>query len=109
MSTTLDRTTITNAQNAVDTYVTKVTALYQRLDAELATLTANNFIGEGSMGYKSFYNASIVPSLTTVLTDPNQSLTATIKSMLAMVENTLMDQVDPQLGESNRNVFQQQQ
>ena len=69
----------------------------------ISTLTASNFNGDASDGYKVFYTQKVVPALTENLTAPQNSLMASLKDMLTGIETQLLDTVDPQLGENNKN------
>lgn len=103
MSTILTHAIISKATEAVDSYVSSANELKNELDGILSTLTTNNFNGDASNGYRVFYDKTVVPALTTNLTEPGSSIMAGIKSMLETIQEQLLDQVDPQLGENNQN------
>lgn len=103
MSTILTHAIVANVNSAVDTYVTAANGLAADLEAVITTLTSSNFNGDASDGYKDFYNTKVVPAITENLTAPEGSLTASIKSIMQTIEQQLLDTVDPQLGENNRN------
>ncbi|MEE0954238.1 MAG: hypothetical protein U0L49_00310 [Eubacterium sp.] len=102
-STELTHAIIKNASGAVDTYIGTANSLYSQLTDQINTLTGSSFIGDGSDGYKAFFTEKIVPALTDNLTAGDSSLTASIKSILESIETTILDTVDPKIGESNRN------
>lgn len=102
MSSILTHAIITDAKTQVDAYITQATALKDQLDSIMNTLTANNFVGDASDGFRVFYTERIVPAISDNLTG-TQSLAASIKGMLDGVQETLLDTVDPQLGENNAN------
>lgn len=103
MATILTSAIITSAKDSVDTYVTTVSNLSNQLDGIMKTLTSTNFTGDASVGYNEFYTQKVVPAINANLTDPGNSLTASIKSMLENIQQQLLNTVDPQLGDNNRN------
>lgn len=104
MSTILTSAIVENAKNSVDSYATSVQGLNSELDGVINTLTGNNFTGDASMGYKEFYTNKVVPAITENLIQQGSSLTASIKSMLEHIQQQLLNTVDVQLGENNRQV-----
>lgn len=103
MASILTHAIITSATEKVDTYVTTANGLFEELSGVIANLTSTNFTGDASDGYKFFYTEKVVPALTENLTDPASSLTASIKSMLDSIKTQLLDTVDPNLGDNNKN------
>ncbi len=103
MATILTHEIITNATQAVDSYVAAANSLYEELSGIISALTAANFNGDASDGYKAFFAEKVAPALTDNLTTPGTSLTASIKDLLGTIQQQLLDTVDPQLGENNRN------
>lgn len=103
MASILTHEIIKNAISEVDAYSASVKSLYQELEGIINTLTTNNFTGDASNGYKFFFNDKVAPALKENLTEPGSSLMASIKSMLESIQAQLLDTVDPQLGENNRN------
>ena len=103
MASILTPAIISSATEKVDTYVTSVNGIYDELNGIISTLTASNFNGDASDGYKVFYTQKVVPALTENLTAPQNSLMASLKDMLTGIEMQLLDTVDPQLGENNKN------
>lgn len=103
MASILTHAVISSATEKVDTYVTSVNGIYDELNGIISTLTASNFNGDASDGYKVFYTQKVVPALTENLTAPQNSLMASLKDMLTGIETQLLDTVDPQLGENNKN------
>ena len=103
MSTILNSEIISNAKSSVSTYVSTANALKDELDSLINTLTSAGFIGDASTGYKEFYNKYVVPAIFDNLTVEGSSLTASITSMLETIETQLINTVDPQLGDFNRN------
>ena len=103
MASILTHAIISSATEKVDTYVTSVNGIYDELNGIISTLTASNFNGDASDGYKVFYTQKVVPALTENLSAPQNSLMASLKDMLTGIEMQLLDTVDPQLGENNKN------
>jgi len=103
MSTILTSAIIQNATNSVNTYINSVTGLNDQLQDVINTLTSANFTGDASNGYKEFYTNKVVPAITENLTQQGTSLTASIISMLESIQQQLLNTVDPQLGDNNRN------
>ena len=103
MSTILTSAIIEGAKGSVDTYVSTIEALNSELEGIINALTANDFNGDASVGYKEFYTKTVVPAVTDNLTQQGNSLTASIKSMLDNIQQQLLNTVDPQLGENNKN------
>lgn len=103
MSSILTHAIIKNAIAAVDSYISTANGIYEDLNRTISSLTGTNFLGDASDGYKTFYTEKVVPAITQNLTDPASSLTAGIKNILQSIETQLLDTVDPQLGENNKN------
>ena len=103
MSTILTHAIVTNAIAAVDSYVTSANTHAAELKSIIDGLTSAGFVGDAADGFKDFYNTKVVPAIETNLTDPGQSLTASVKSIVTTIGEQLMDTVDPQLGDNNRN------
>lgn len=99
MATVLTTQIITRATQAVDTYSGTASRLYSDLQTEINGLTVQNFNGDASNGYNEFFQSKVTPALTENLT----ALTNSIKKILESIQEQLMRQVDPQLGETNRN------
>jgi phage-related minor tail protein len=103
MSTILTHAIVQNVNGAVDNYVSTATGLYGELEGVINTLTANDFNGDAANGYREFFTSKVTPALTENLTAPSNSLTASIKSIMDTIGQQLLDTVDPQLGDNNRN------
>lgn len=104
MSTILTSAIVEGAKGAVDDYVTKVTELNEELKSIISKLTSESFTGEAANGYNDFYTTKVIPAITENLTEGGESLTASIKSLLDNIQQQLLNTVDPQMGENNRNV-----
>lgn len=102
MSTILTHATIENAKDVVKTYITTVNGIRTELDGIISGLTSANFNGDASDGYMVFYNQTVTPAIKENLTEPG-SIMASVDSMLETIKTQLLDQVDPQLGENNKN------
>lgn len=101
--TVLQTTDINNAIAAIDQYISTCDNLFSQLQTTVGNLPAQeNFVGNAQGGYHAFFG-KITPTLTEQLTSPGVSLTAKLKTMLEGIRETLLLQVDPQLGEANRN------
>ncbi len=103
MASVLTHAIITSATEKVDAYVTTANALYEELSGVVNGLTAANFMGDASEGFKAFFAEKVVPALTENLTAPGSSLMSSVKSILESVQTQLLDTVDPQMGDNNRN------
>lgn len=103
MSTILTSAIVDGAKGAVDSYISSINGLNGELEGILNTLTGGNFTGDASNGYRDFYTTKVLPAITENLTDQSNSLTASIKSMLDNIQQQLLNTVDPQLGDNNRN------
>lgn len=102
MSTRLTSTIIDNAKESVQVYINTVGALNSELDGVLNQLRLS-YAGDASDGYMEFYRTRIQPAITENLIGTSASLTANILSMLDNIKQQLLDTVDPQLGDYNRN------
>lgn len=102
MASVLTHAIINNAKEKVDTYVTTANGLYEELAGVIAGLSAN-FVGDAADGYSEFFTTKISPALTENLTGVGSSLMASVKGLLDSIESTMLDTVDPQLGEVNKN------
>ncbi|MBR1764673.1 MAG: hypothetical protein IJ746_04700 [Ruminococcus sp.] len=103
MASILTSAIIVNAKASVTTYQNTVQGLYDELSALLAELTADNFMGDASTGFNEFFKTKATPAIVDNLIAPEQSLTAGINNMLESIKTQLLDTVDPQLGEINRD------
>ena len=103
MSSILTHAIITNATEQVDAYIATANGLYEELSNAINTLLSADFVGDAADGYREFFTTKVTPALTENLTTPGSSLTAGIKSMLESIQTSLLDTVDPQLGDNNRN------
>ena len=99
MATILTRANITDAISAVEAYELRCNNLHQDLNSTLTSLASSNWNGDGSDGCMDFYRGTIEPAITESL----QELTTAVKGILNNIADTCLDNVDPQLGEANRN------
>lgn len=103
MATTLTHAIIDNAKTQVDAYITTANSLYEELSQIIETLTANDFTGDASDGYRAFFMEQVTPALTENLTTGEGSLMEGLKKILEGIETQILNTTDPQLGENNRN------
>jgi len=103
MASILTNAIVVNAKTSVSDYVKEAEALYSELANLISQLTSENFMGDAAEGYKEFFNTKATPALVENLTDPSNSVTAGINSMLDSIKEQLLDTVDSQLGEINRD------
>lgn len=102
MSTKIDKKeNLDPAKAAVVTYRQTCIELYEELKKEIEAVCDTNFIGDASNGYQEFFKA-LVPALTTNLTDEAGSITSMLAQILDAVAQ-MNDDVDPQLGNANKN------
>lgn len=99
MAKILTRANIMDATSAVETYESTCNSIFQSFQGTMNTLTTTNWTGDGSDGCKDFFNATVTPALTDGIT----SISKALKDILANIEQTCLDTLDPQLGEANRN------
>ena len=99
MASILTHEIITNATASVNTYSSTANGLFEELGGVVSALVSQNFTGDASDGYNDFFTTKVTPALTENL----ESLTSSINSMLESIQTQLLDQVDPQLGNTNRN------
>ncbi len=109
MASILTSAIIVNAKSSVTNYINTVQGLYDELSALIGQLTANNFMGDASNGFNDFFRTKATPALIDNLITPGKSLTAGINTMLESIKAQLLDTVDPQLGEINRDPTAAQQ
>ena len=102
MASILTHAIIENAKGAVDSYISTANGLSGELQTIINTLTGSNFKGDASVGYLEFYNSKVVPALTQNLTETS-GIMPSIKNMLDSIEQQLLNTVDPQLGDNNKN------
>lgn len=103
MASILTHAIIASATEKVDNYVASANGLFEELNGLVSAVTSTHFVGDASTGYKAFFDDKVVPALTQNLTEPGSSIMASIKSMLESIQAQLLDMVDPQLGDNNRN------
>ena len=84
MATILDKTIITNAKAAVNTYRTECDKLTGQLQGIIDNLRKDGFIGDASNGFDAFYS-QVSPALTTNLTGTDNSVTAMLDQLLDAV------------------------
>lgn len=105
--TALDSEDIRAAQNAIAAYKSSCEAAFTKLKGQIDTITnnADSFLGDASTGYLEFFN-KLAPGLSTNLYgegDGTSSVVSYLNSILKMVEDALIGQVDPELGRMNTN------
>ena len=103
MASILTHAIISSATEKVDAYVATANSLYTELEGIINTLTGSNFNGDASDGYRVFYTEKVVPAITENLTGADASLMSSIKNILSSIQTQLLDTVDPQLGDNNKN------
>ena len=102
MATVLTKAIINSATDAVDTYIGTANSIANDLNLLISGLTGENFKGDAADGYTTFYTEKVVPAVTENLTGTN-SLMKSIKTILDSIQTQLLDTLDPQLGDFNRN------
>lgn len=102
MASVLTHAIIANATETVNTYISTANSLYQELEGVMSGLSAN-FSGDAADGYREFFTTKVTPALTDNLTAPESSLMAGVLTLLSAIQETMLDTVDPQLGDVNRN------
>ncbi|MBR6045156.1 MAG: hypothetical protein IKP47_05930 [Ruminococcus sp.] len=103
MASILTSAIIVNAKASLTTYQTAAQGLYDELNALIGQLTASNFMGDAADGFNEFFRTKATPALVDNLIAPESSLAAGISTMLESIKVNLLDTVDPQLGEINRD------
>jgi uncharacterized protein YukE len=99
MASILTHGNIADATAAIQAYVNTCNGIYQSLVSTMTTLTTSNWNGDGAEGCKEFLNKTVTPALT----DGISSIAKALSDILSNVQETLLDQLDPQLGDGNRN------
>jgi uncharacterized protein YukE len=87
------------AIKAITTYRTSAESLHSNIQTEVETLTASDFTGSASNGFKSFYEEKIHPVTGEALNQLLQALEDICKSIKAAIPDT--EGVDEQLGTAN--------
>ncbi len=105
MSTKLSSAVVESAKASVEEYVKTITGYNDELKSIIDTLTTDEggFYGQASDGYKEFYTQKVVPAVSDKLVGASDSLTASINAILDNIKTQLIDTVDKQLGDNNRN------
>jgi len=99
MASILTRANIVDATSAIEAYESKCNGLYQEFQGTMNTLTSSNWNGDGAEGCLSFFNTTVTPALTDGVT----SMAKALKDILANIGDTLLDNLDPALGNGNKN------
>ena len=99
MASILTYANIADATSAIETYVSTCNGIYQSFHGTMTSLTNSNWNGDGAEGCKEFFNNTVTPALT----DGISSIAKALADILANIQDTLLDQLDPQLGDANRN------
>lgn len=104
-TTALTKEHITNATNAINTYISAIQGYNKRLATVMEDMSdgKGSFVGDASTGYQTFYTTYVLPAITTNLIDGENCLTTGALSMLKMIGNTMLDITDPDLGTFNKN------
>lgn len=102
VDTILSAEDIKAVKDAINAYRTSADALFTKLQKEVTTLQGSGFMGQASTGYSTFVT-DITPALTTQLTGTTDSVTALLDNWINAVEETLLNQVDPELKKNNEN------
>jgi len=92
MASILTHANITDATSAIEAYESTCNGIYQSLQGTINTLTGSNWNGDGADGCKDFFNTTVTPALT----DGVASISKALKDILANIQATLLDQLDPQ-------------
>ena len=92
-----------NADTAVDNCIKELNSIVTELDDVILTGPAKEFEGDAYEGFKEFYVSKVKPIISDSLTAANNSLMSNIKKIMADVEQQFLRNVDPKLGEANRN------
>lgn len=89
-----------NALTAIEGYVTKQQDLHNQLDETMSGLIPGNFSGAAADGFKTFYEAKIVPAVGENLKKLTDALTSIVQGTLDAIPDT--DGLDDQLGDENK-------
>lgn len=103
MATKLDRQTIIRSKEAVDTYVSTVRQLNEELSSIITGLVGADFVGDAGDGYKAFYDTKVVPAIEGNVLNETGSIPHSIKDIMDQIEAQLLNKVDPEMGENNKN------
>ena len=103
-STKLKAADIDAAMAAVDVYANTCNEIFSKLKTTITTLTAQgaDFNGDSAVGYNDFFT-QLTLVLVDRLTAPDGSLSANLKKLLTEIKVALLDTVDPNMGNQNRN------
>ena len=99
MASILTYANIADAISAVEAYEQTSSGIYESFQGTMSNLTGANWNGDGSDGCMHFFNSTVTPALT----EGVGSMSKAIKDILSSIQDTLLDQLDPQLGEANQN------
>jgi uncharacterized protein YukE len=99
MASILTHAIIADATSAIETYESTCNGIFQSLQGTMNSLTSSNWNGDGAEGCKDFFSSTATPALTEGIT----SISKALKDILANIQGALLDQLDPQLGDGNRN------
>lgn len=99
MASIITHANIADATSAIETYESTCKGIYTSFQGTLNTLTASNWNGDGADGCKEFFNGTVTPALEDGIT----SIAKALKDILANIQETLLDNLDPQLGDGNKN------
>lgn len=99
MASILTHANIADATSAVETYETTANSIYQSFQGTVNSLTASNWNGDGSDGCKEFFISTVTPALTDGIT----AIAKALKDILANIQATMLDDLDPKLGDGNKN------
>jgi uncharacterized protein YukE len=99
MASILTHANISDAKDAIDTYVSTCNTIYESFIGTMNNLSSSGWNGEATEGCKDFTNGTV----SLALTDGISQIATQLTKILDDVENALLNQCDPQLGNANRN------
>ena len=103
MATILTSEIISQAMGVIETYKSNVDAANNNLKNMIETLRQDGFIGDGSDGYEVFFTDKVTPAIKDNLYG-EASLMKMLTDILQGISDSLLDTVDPQIGDKNKEL-----
>lgn len=97
--TVLTQKAINNAKSAIAAYKTACETDFETAKAAVVALLGNEFLGDANSGYQQFYN-TVVPAVSDNLYG-DQSIVSLLNGLVESMEQVMIQQLDPQLGQVN--------
>ena len=106
-NTVLTTENITNASQAISTYINDALTILNGVKTEIDTLRAAGFIGDASEGFDTYVTTTIT-NIKNNFYEGDEALLPSLKKWLDSYLNQLLSSLDPDLKNQNENIYNQE-